>query len=97
MPDLECNVHPRMRTPITNLDRALASGTDCKFCCTVQSSYQALRLCLVTQCKRGSAAPPRRNASLVCELGRQEPPHQCVPRQSRRAWERVEGSSAATR
>ena len=26
---------------------------------------------------------------LVCELGRQEPPQQCVPRQSRRAWERV--------
>ena len=39
-------------------------------------------LCLVTQCKRGSTAPPRRNASLVCELRRQEPPLQCVPRQS---------------
>ena len=32
-------------------------GADCRFCCTVQSSYQAPRLRLVTQCKRGSAWP----------------------------------------
>ncbi len=58
------------------------SGADCEFCFMVQSIYQALRLCLVTQCKRGSVAPPSRKASFVCELGRQEPPLQCIPRQS---------------